>query len=126
MFYSLHKGKACTLALLLILSTSFHSLAQSGNVLLIIADDLGLDALKGYNMQGMKPNTPHIDSLRNSGLSFTNAWSSPVCTPTRAGMMSGKYGIKTGVLKAPGHLDTSHTSLAKALKQLKKMLKIFS
>lgn len=85
------------------------------NVLLIIADDLGVDVVRGYGHSGLSPTTPTLDSLQNSGLTFNNAWSAPSCTPTRATIMSGKYGVKTGVLRAPGHLDTVHTSLFKRL-----------
>ena len=92
--------------------------AQTSNVLLIIGDDLGVDALNGYELGDIAPYTPHLDSLRESGLNFTNAWSSPVCTPTRAGIMSGKYGSKTGVKTAPGNLDTTHISIFNALKDL--------
>ena len=90
--------------------------AQSPNVLLIIGDDLGVDAFNGYDLDGTKPTTPHLDSLRNSGLTFANAWSSTLCSPTRAGMMSGKYGSKNGVKTVPGNLDTAHISLFKMLK----------
>ena len=89
---------------------------QSPNILIIIADDLGVDAINGYNLGSFKPNTPHLDSIRNNGLTFANAWSSPVCTPMRAGMMSGMYGSKNGVKTVPGNLDTSYTSLLKAIK----------
>lgn len=90
--------------------------AQSPNILLIIADDLGVDALNGYNLGNITPTTPHLDSLRNSGLTFMNAWSSPVCTPTRAGMMSGKHGSKNGVKTTPGNLNLIHHSLLNNLK----------
>ena len=90
--------------------------AQSPNILLIIADDLGVDAINGYNLGSINPTTPHLDSLRNSGLTFANAWSSSVCTPTRGGMMSGKYGSINGVKTSPGNLDTTHVSLFKMLK----------
>ncbi|PCJ64828.1 MAG: sulfatase [Bacteroidetes bacterium] len=93
------------------------SSAQTPNVLLIIADDLGTDALKGYTTQSLLPTTPTIDSLRAIGVTFSSAWSSPVCTPTRASIMSGKHGSKTGVFKAPGNLDTSHISILKVLKE---------
>lgn len=96
--------------------SSYFSLAQSPNILLIIADDLGVDAFNGYNLGSINPTTPHLDSLRNSGITFANAWSSSVCTPTRAGMMSGKYGSKNGVKTAPGNLDTTHISIFKMLK----------
>ncbi|MEM1122878.1 MAG: sulfatase-like hydrolase/transferase, partial [Bacteroidota bacterium] len=85
------------------------------NILLIIADDLGVDAISGYQNSAVLPNTPHLDSLRQAGLTFMNAWAAPKCTPTRATIMSGKYGIKTGVQGTPGNLDVSHTSIFSAL-----------
>jgi len=92
------------------------SYSQSPNILFIIADDLGVDALNGYNIGSLNPTTPHLDSIRNNGLTFSNAWSSPVCTPTRAGIMSGMYGSNNGVKTIPGNLDTTYVSLLKALK----------
>ena len=88
--------------------------AQS-NIILIIADDLGVDFSNSYHDQGVFPTTPTIDSLRSAGLTFENVWSAPMCTPARALIMSGNYGINTGVLKAPGHLDTSDESIFKAI-----------
>lgn len=85
------------------------------NVLLIIADDLGVDASNGYQESARLPNTPNLDALRSAGITFKNAWASPVCAPTRANIMSGKYGIKTGVLEVPGVLETTHTSIFKEL-----------
>jgi arylsulfatase A-like enzyme len=102
---------------LLALTCCLQSTAQSPNILLIIADDLGTDILTGYNSAPLMPNTPTIDSLMNVGLTFDNAWAAPSCTPTRATIMSGKYGIKTGVLKAPGDLDTIHTSVFRQIER---------
>ncbi|MEM6770968.1 MAG: sulfatase-like hydrolase/transferase, partial [Bacteroidota bacterium] len=84
---------------------------QTPNVLLIIADDYGNDVIEGFGIEGDKPVTPTLDSLRGSGLIFTNCWATPQCTPTRAAIMSGKFGIKTGVMRPPGVLDPVHTSL---------------
>ena len=103
--------------LLILLLFNLSALAQSPNLLFILADDLGVDALNGYELATVRPNTPHLDSLRTAGLNFANAWANPVCTPTRAAIMSGKYGVKTGVTTAPGHLDTSHVSLLRAVKR---------
>lgn len=102
--------------LVLLACCTFIAQAQTPNILLIIADDLGTDALNGYTTQTVKPNTPTLDSLRGIGITFTNAWASPECTPTRSNIMSGKYGTKTGVLSVPGNLDTSHISVLKRLK----------
>jgi len=72
---------------------------EAPNILLIIADDLGLDASPwhpGYGSQ--KPNTPNLDALAQDGLVFENVWSNPVCSPTRGSILTGKYGVHTGVL----------------------------
>ena len=108
------KNKILIITLFILNWTASYS--QSPNILLIIADDLGVDALNGYNIGSLKPTTPHLDSIRNSGITFSNAWSSTVCAPTRAGIMSGMYGSNNGVKTLPGNLDTTYTSLLNALK----------
>ncbi|MEM9920949.1 MAG: sulfatase-like hydrolase/transferase [Bacteroidota bacterium] len=85
------------------------------NILLVITDDLGVDFSNGYHQANLMPNTPTLDRLRASGITFENVFAAPVCSPTRAAILSGKYGVKNGVLGVPGHLDTSHVSLFKAL-----------
>ncbi|MEO0788045.1 MAG: sulfatase-like hydrolase/transferase [Bacteroidota bacterium] len=84
---------------------------QTPNVLLIIADDMGIDVTEGFGIPGDKPVTPTLDSLRQGGLAFSNCWATPQCTPSRAAIMSGRYGIKTGVMRPPGNLDPSFTSV---------------
>ena len=101
----------------LFLITFFNANSQTPNILFVIADDMGTDATNGYFNHTISATTPTLDSLRNIGITFKNVWAYPVCTPTRASIMSGKYGVKTGVLTVPEHLDTSHTSLFKRLKQ---------
>ena len=85
------------------------------NVLLIIADDLGLDATVGYNIGNQKPSMPTLQKLINSGIKFNNVWSNPVCTPTRATILTGKYGYRTSVLKVDDVLSTSEVSIFKHL-----------
>ncbi len=90
----------------------------SPNVLLIIADDMGLDATSGYNLDNEnKPNTPNIDALMANGIRYTNVWSSPLCTPTRAGMITGKYGFKTGITQVGDVLSTSEITLQQHIRQ---------
>ncbi len=93
------------------------SFAQTPNILLIISDDVGVDVSNGYHQGALMPNTPTLDSLRDSGILFDNVWATPKCTPTRAAIMSGKYGVKTGVTRSPGNLDLSHTSIFKAIEE---------
>lgn len=83
------------------------------NILLIIADDLGKDAIKGYAEGSIKPNTPNIDDIRTKGLTFNNFWSNPVCSPTRASLLTGRYGYRTNVKGASDILSPSETSLQK-------------
>lgn len=65
------------------------------NVLLIIADDLGVDSTVCYAANA--PPMPNIESLCNTGVRFTNVWSAPVCSPTRATILTGRYGFRTGI-----------------------------
>ncbi|MBL4707022.1 MAG: sulfatase-like hydrolase/transferase [Flavobacteriales bacterium] len=87
------------------------SLAESPNVLLIIADDFGLDACPGYSLGSVKPNMPVLQSMINSGIRFNNVWANPTCTPTRSTILTGKYGVRTNVTKVGDELSTSESSL---------------
>ena len=70
----------------------------SPNLLFVLADDLGIDAMPGYALGAQKPTLPTLEHLANNGLRFTQAWANPVCLPTRASILTGKYGYRTGVL----------------------------
>lgn len=89
----------------------------SPNILFILADDLGVDAIKGFKIGGNHPQTPNIDKLRNSGLTFTNVWAAPTCSATRASLLTGKYGINNGVNTVPGFLSLEHKSIFKEIKE---------
>jgi arylsulfatase A-like enzyme len=71
--------------------------ADKPNILLIIADDMGLDASKCYQVGNQKASMPNLEKLCADGLVFENAYSAPLCSPTRATIMSGLYGFRTGV-----------------------------
>jgi arylsulfatase A-like enzyme len=87
------------------------------NILLIIADDMGRDATFGFNEGSLKPITPHINSIKNSGITFQNFWSYPTCSPTRASIITGKYGYRTGVKWAGDVLPSTERSLQKYIKE---------
>jgi arylsulfatase A-like enzyme len=102
------------------LSCSFHSetpIDQGGidvlkpNILLVIADDMGKDATPNFSEGNIKPNMPVLQSLINTGITFDNLWSYPVCTPTRASILTGKYGVNTNVLEVGDVILTAETSL---------------
>ncbi len=87
------------------------------NILLIIADDLGLDALNGYAEGSIKPNTPNLDALASTGLIFNNFWTNSVCSPTRSTILTGKYGFTTGVRSQGDEISANETSLQAYINQ---------
>ncbi len=105
---SIIKGQRSLVLLLLTLSTivasttsssqtkgATQSLADKPNIIVILADDLGYGDLSSY---GGKIPTPNLDRLAREGLRFTDFHSSgTVCSPTRAGLVTGRYQQRTGV-----------------------------
>lgn len=87
------------------------------NILLIIADDLGLDATPNFSIGDIKPAMPNLDNLMNEGLTFSNVWSNPTCTPTRAAIITGKFGFRTHMTQVGDELSTAETSLQTFLDQ---------
>ena len=94
------------------------------NVVLILADDLGYGDMGCYGNPHIR--TPNLDRLAASGVRFTDFHSSgPVCSPTRAGLMTGRYQQRCGiteVITAAGTRDNgldpaTQTTFAKQLKQ---------
>ncbi|MDA1054918.1 MAG: sulfatase-like hydrolase/transferase, partial [Planctomycetota bacterium] len=68
--------------------------ADSPNFIVIMADDLGYGDLSSY---GGWIETPHLDKLAAQGMEFTDFHSSGnVCSPTRAGLMTGRYQQRAG------------------------------
>ncbi len=66
------------------------------NVILILADDLGWSDLACYGSDLHE--TPHLDKLAKQGMRFTDAYAvSPVCSPTRAALMTGKHPARLGI-----------------------------
>lgn len=70
--------------------------ASKPNIVYILADDLGYGDVQALNPQRGKIKTPHIDRLAAQGMAFTDAHSgSSVCTPTRYGVLTGRYAWRT-------------------------------
>ena len=95
--------------------------AAPQNILLIIADDYGADSSSLYNSTNngaSLPPTPNIVSLAQSGILFRNAYANPVCSPTRACLLTGRYAYRTGVgdvvLTGNGTLQASEFTLPEA------------
>jgi len=91
--------------------------SKAPNILLVIADDLGKDASSLYGISAEQPITPRLDQLAADGLVFENTWSSPTCSPTRAGILTGKYATRTGVMQPTDVLSEEETSLPSYIHQ---------
>jgi arylsulfatase A-like enzyme len=112
---------------------------QRPNILLIISDDIGLDAstsmypglvesvAKQYGPEGLKhPNAaaiqgrpasqPNLDRLARQGTRFTHVWAQPFCSPTRAAILTGLSANKAKVLSYADPLATGYTSFVQRLK----------
>lgn len=90
---------------------SSHSDTQM-NVILIMADDIGVEAINHY---GGEYFTPNIDELARNGVSFLNAHATPVCTPTRTRLMTARENAKN--YKAFGYLDPKEITFAHGFKE---------
>lgn len=93
---------------------SFQSFAQDRppNIILIMADDLGVETIGSYG--GTSYQTPFIDAMAAQGAKFENAFAQPLCTPSRVQIMTGQYNVRNYTVF--GQLDRSQTTFANLLK----------
>ena len=96
---------------------------QQPNIVFIVCDDLGYGEVQALAPQTSKIKTPSIDQLTRQGMVFTDAHSgSAVCTPTRYGIMTGRYSWRTklqrGVVQgfAPNLIEEDRPTIANFLK----------
>lgn len=111
-----------TLSCVLLIATS--SFGQKPNIIYIMTDDMGYADLSCYGRKDFQ--TPSIDKLASEGIKFINAYSgAPLCTPTRASFLTGRYPARTpvGLIEPLTGLpsDTTH-GLTPAYPSLPKML----
>jgi arylsulfatase A-like enzyme len=105
--------------LLLLLSPTVQA-ADKPNIVFIMADDLG-NADLGYRGSDIK--TPNIDKLADGGVRLEDFYGMPVCTPSRAALMTGRYPMRYGLQTLvifPSHtygLPTDERTLPQALKE---------
>ena len=113
----------CSLAIVLLAmfasEVAFGADAKQPNIVVIVADDLGWGDV-GWHESQIK--TPHLDALANRGARLEAHYVQPVCSPTRAALMTGRYpirhGLQTGVVRpwAQYGLPLEEQTLAEGLK----------
>jgi len=97
------------------------------NIVIILADDVGAEELGCYggaNFVRLGPvHTPNLDAMAKAGMRFGHCFATPVCSPARAELLTGKYNFRTGFIDIAGRsgatksLDTkAHPTLAMQLK----------
>ncbi len=74
--------------------------ASRPNILLILADDLGHETINSYG--GTSYKTPNIDALAKSGMRFASCYATPLCSPSRVELMTGRYGFRTSWINLIG------------------------
>lgn len=115
------------------------SAARHPNILLIIGDDFGMDVtsdmypglidglMKQYgpgglkhpdyrNIKGNTASIPVLSQFARQGMTFSNAWAEPFCSPTRASILTGLFSVRTRVLTYADPLDTRHLSFVQKLR----------
>lgn len=104
----------------LLISCTEHHKEVSGrpNIVLVMADDQGWGDLSTHKNPYI--NTPHIDTFKTEGVSLERFFVAPVCAPTRAGLLSGQWGIRTGawgVTNRDEVMRTETVTIAELLRQ---------
>ena len=90
---------------------------QPPNILLIVVDDLGKYEISSYGSETM--HTPNIDQLCNEGVRFLDCYvNSPVCAPSRAGLITGRYPVRYGFETQPMEIYPNNLAVYYAGKYL--------
>ncbi|MFT5139011.1 MAG: cytochrome c peroxidase [Lysobacterales bacterium] len=90
---------------------------EAPNILLVIADDFGLDALSVYGVSAIQADTPVLNELAAEGLVFDQFWANPTCSPTRASLITGQHGFHTDVFEPGDNLADTELSVQDYLEQ---------
>jgi arylsulfatase A len=75
-------------------ATGKRPASNKPNIMFILADDLGINGVACYGADRYK--TPNIDKLAQGGIRFTHGYTAPLCGPSRAIIMTGRYAFRTG------------------------------
>ena len=108
----------CLVSMLLTVLISTSSFAAPPNVVIVLTDDQGWGDLSVHGNTNIS--TPRIDSLATDGAIFSRFYVQPVCAPTRAEMLTGRYHPRTGVRgvsRGQERMNTDEFTMAQMLQQ---------
>ena len=115
--------RAICLILPLLLVACSDSPAPRPNILFIVLDDVGMDQMEMFGFGGATPpGTPNIADIAGAGVSFTDAWSMPACSTTRAAMYEGRFPLRTNVKGALGPDDLANSMTSPYTMTIPKLL----
>ena len=104
-----------------LIASTIAAQSRQPNIVFIFADDLGYADTSVYGSEVIR--TPHIDALAGEGIRFTQGYvSHPVCSPSRAGLLTGRYQQRHGWEFNPARrddaagMDINEQTIADALK----------
>ena len=103
---------------LILISCNTTKKISKPNIVIILTDDQGWGDLSISGNTNI--NTPNIDQLANEGVIFDRFYVSPVCSPTRAELLTGRYHVRGGVYSTGGggeRLDLDETTIADIFKE---------
>jgi len=102
----------CLFTISLVIWTTARSDGKQPNIILIMVDDMGYEGVSAYGSTSYK--TPHLDKLAAGGMLFNHCYSTPICTPSRVQLMTGKYNFQNYVRF--GFLDPTQATFANLLR----------
>jgi len=107
---------ALSVILLIVLSAGIANAAARPNIVLVMADDMGWGQTGYYNHPVLK--TPHLDAMALAGLRFDRFYAgAPVCSPTRASVLTGRSNMRTGVESHGYALRRQEQTIVSALRK---------
>jgi arylsulfatase A-like enzyme len=108
--------RLAVVALLLTSLAAVNGAERKPNILVILGDDLGWGELSCQGNPQIP--TPNIDSIAKNGIRFTSGYvSGPYCSPTRAGLMTGRYQTRFGHEFNPGPAEAANVNFGISLKE---------
>ena len=94
------RSRSATVALLVTVAAVLMAIraapalaAPPPNLILLLVDDVGCDWFSCY---AAAQKTPNVDRLAAQGVKFTTAWATPICSPSRVELLTGRYPFRTG------------------------------